>query len=143
VVYKMSVIFWGDPHLYVANPAHGKPDGIRLNGPNPASGKWLVMPENGSTGPWAHPWKENVPYFAVPIPVGNPDKDNQGRFFRFRMDGVRVTPHDNDTEEESHEYEMRITAWHNDGCPDDVEFLTLRHEGGPISDDPGHGGAMR
>jgi hypothetical protein len=141
VVYKMEVIIQGDPHLDVMNPANGQPDRIRLHGPQPVTGTWIVQPVNGSAGPWVHPWT-NTPYTAFPIPVSSPQTDPMGRFNLFGLASVKVAPHDNEAEK-AHDYEMRFTTWHADGCPDKIEFVAFKHEDEPAYDDPGHGGAGR
>lgn len=141
LLFKMEVTFWGDPHVSETNSISGSPDRFRLMGPQPVDGSWIVTPENSTPGQWNHPWPK-LPKSAVPIPVDDPETDDQGRFIRFALHNVNVAPHDGQPEK-LHEYEMTIVAWHRDGCPDKIEFLDVRHTDGPILDDPGHGGAGR
>jgi hypothetical protein len=136
----MEVIIWGDPHLQVLNPDTGQPDKVRLHGPF-MDETWLVLPVKEGRGPWNHPFT-NKPLTAEPIPQGNPEKDDQGRNVRFALRSVTVAPHDGQPERD-HYYEMLLTQWHEDGCPEFIEFKKVRHTGGPILDDPGHGGAGR
>jgi len=130
VVLETQAIIWGDPHMSAVNPATGEPDRFRLQGPHPVWGNWTVHPLN-NPGPWHHPWNDNV--YKAKFNPGSPDE--------FLIGAVSVRAHNGG--DRNHEYKMKIRELHKDGCPKYVDFFNLRHEGGPIIDDPGHAGTGR
>ena len=111
-----------DPHLQ---------EGYRflIVGPHPITGSFSVTAVGTP-----HEWK-GAPnhYQALPHP-SQPDW--------FELWNVAVAPH-NGEPERIHFYQMEITDYGSDGCPDYVFFHSIAHIPGPAILNPGHGGAGR
>jgi hypothetical protein len=102
---------------------------IRLIGPIAPQGHMVVLPANNPNGP-AHHWR---PGLFVAYRTGNPQGPPPWTFFV----AVPVLSAPEHTTIERHHYVVTV----NDvaaGCPSDVDFDTLPHEGEIIDDHPGH-----
>ena len=121
------------------NPHLRKEDKIFVTGPMPGTGNFTFHPvPKNPQGPWDHPW-QNQAYTGYPIPVP------PGQHKWFDLPTVPVEAHDNTPAPPGlrpHQYKLEVEEWEDD-CPKYIVFHSRGHLNEPLSDDPGHAGAIR